>query len=304
MVADDNREGQDIVRRIRDELERIREAEGRVAEALEAVLQARRRVEVIARALVREEPLRDTLPLPPTPLRAEPAAMVSNDTGDIPKLSPAAKAKWGRQDHRARLLSIAALVIIAIAGIGWFAIRGCQQEDASPTVVAADVAPEHVPVAPAPTPPPPTDVLASAPADPATLVVLYDSLFAARSPVFDTLLVIVDAQSGERPVKRAVVSWRDGSMDAQEADLLHSAFVQRVLKLDTDPRIEIDGQLLRNPCRGRSCTALLTFWRGKGIQYGLPQVPADATTNVAGLRQAEVALVFGWLKEVHTTAAP
>ena len=248
MAADDNREGQDIVRRIRDEMERIREAEARVAEALEAVRQARRRVEVIARALVREEPLRvvrpaidpssgatpsprDTLPLPPTPLRAEPAAMVSNDTGDIPKLSPAAKAKLGPQDHRARLLSIAALVIIAIAGIGWFAIRGFQQEDASPTVVAADVAPEPVPVAPAPTPPPPTDVLASAPADPATLVVLYDSLFAARSPVFDTLLAIVDAQSGERPVKRAVVSWRDGSMDAQEADLLHSAFVQRVLKL-------------------------------------------------------------------------
>lgn len=324
MAADDTREGQDIARRIRDELERIREAERRVEEALESVRQARLRVEVIARDLTREEARvralvrptsdpssgvtrspPDALPIAVPSLRVEPAAVVSPVDGDMPQLSPAAKARWGSQDHRARLIAITALVIFAIAGIGWFAVRGFQKDAENITVAAADATQEPVTPAPEPvvTPTEAPDVLTSAPADPAALVVLYDSLFAARSPVFDTLLTTVDQQSGERSVKRAVAAWRGGSVDAQEADLIHSAFVQRVLKLDTDPRIEIDGQLLRNPCRGRSCAALLTFWKAKGIQYGLPQVPSDASTNVTGLRQAEVALVFGWLKEVHDTAA-
>ena len=111
MAADDTREGHDIARRIRDELERIREAEGRVEEALESVRQARRRVEVIARDLTREEareralvrptidPISgatpsppDTLPIAVPSLRVEPAAVVSPVDGDMSRLSPAARA--------------------------------------------------------------------------------------------------------------------------------------------------------------------------------------------------------------------
>src|SRR5687768_11399439 len=55
VAADGGREGQEMSRRIREELERIRDAESRVEDALESVRQARRRVEVIARDLGREE---------------------------------------------------------------------------------------------------------------------------------------------------------------------------------------------------------------------------------------------------------
>ena len=51
MSQDDDREGPEFSRRIREELERIRESEAGVEEALGAVRQARRRVEVIAREL-------------------------------------------------------------------------------------------------------------------------------------------------------------------------------------------------------------------------------------------------------------
>ncbi|MSR37162.1 MAG: hypothetical protein EXR95_11075 [Gemmatimonadetes bacterium] len=55
MSGDGVRDGQETSRRIREEIERIHEAEGRVEEALETVRQARRRVEVVARELSREE---------------------------------------------------------------------------------------------------------------------------------------------------------------------------------------------------------------------------------------------------------
>ena len=311
MAADETREGQDIAHRIREELERIRESESRVEEALEAVRQARRRVEVIVRALVREElsssgatSPRDVAPLTSTAqqLPPMPPPVAVSDRGDVPP-APSPSSGWGLQDRRARIAAIVALVVLAVAGIGWFAIGGLQKDETPTPVDTTAVAPVVVaPVPAAPTPAP--DVLASAPADPAALVVFYDSLFAARSPIFDTLIATVEQQTSDRPLKRAIAAWRGGSMDAQQIDLVHSAMVQRVLKLDTDPRITLDGQLLRNPCRGRACLALLKFWKVKGIQYGLPQVPADAATNVAGLRQAEVALVFGWLKEVHQVGTP
>jgi hypothetical protein len=153
---------------------------------------------------------------------------------------------------------------------------------------------------PAPVALAPVDALTrAASADPAARVAIYDSLWTARSSLFDTLLATADAETSERTVKRAIAAWKDGTADAQAGDLIHSTFVQHVLKQEVDPRIELDGQLLRNPCRGRSCTALLSAWQKDGAKYGLDAPPSDASTNVPALRQAEVALVIGWMRELH-----
>jgi hypothetical protein len=150
--------------------------------------------------------------------------------------------------------------------------------------------------------PPAASPLASLPADPAARQALYDSLFAARSPLFDPLLATLESETGNRDIRRALGAWREDAMDAQFADLLHSALLQHVLRGAVDPRIEIDGQVLRNPCRGRSCTALLNAWEGQRDRYGLPPVPADAATDPRALRQAETALVLAWLQEAHEAA--
>ena len=62
--------------------------------------------------------------------------------------------------------------------------------------------------------------------------------------------------------------------------------------------------MLRNPCRGRSCTALLDLWKSQRQIYGLPAVPADATTDAGALRQAEAAVVLQWLRAANLPGSP
>jgi hypothetical protein len=360
-------------RRIRDELERIRDAETRVEEALESVRHARRRVEVIARDLGREElrvrelvreelraaagaptppapgsapvesrteaeavrpwrsdapagwsrrpaaPEVDALPSAlPEPIRVDgpvlvPPTAARQRASDVPRSRASAAASWAEQ--RFRLIGIGAAAVLAVMLIGWLAIRGLQRGSApgpqpelavretSPAAPLADPSP---PAVPAPSAPAATSALAVLPADAAGRTALYDSLWAARSPLFDPLLAEVERDSEDRAIGRAVASWREGAMDMQEGDLLHSALVQEALNLRLERDLEIDGQLLRNPCRGTSCSALLELWRGQRERYGLPEVPADAATNTTALRQAETALVLDRMREAAgaDSAAP
>jgi hypothetical protein len=207
-------------------------------------------------------------------------------------------------DQRAKLIGIGAAALVAVMLIGWLAIRGLQRSslpDQEAAVVAQGGAPTPTPApavaAPEPAVPAAASVLASLPADAAGRTALYDSLWTTRSPLFDPLLAAVERDSGDGAVERAVSAWREGSVDVQESDLLHSAFVQAALNLRGGRQLDIDGQLLRNPCRGGSCTALLDLWRSQRERYGLPEVPADAATNTTALRQAEVALVLDWMRE-------
>ncbi|MSR37163.1 MAG: hypothetical protein EXR95_11080, partial [Gemmatimonadetes bacterium] len=169
--------------------------------------------------------------------------------------------------------------------MGWLAIRGLGRQSAA-TIAADTAAPASPnpavvalePAAAAPEPATPAGPLAVLPAEPASRQALYDSLFAARSPVFEQQLAAVGTETSERAVQRAIAAWKDGQVDAQDADLIHSALLQHVLK-ETDPRIEVDGQVLRNPCRGRSCSALLNVWENQQAKYGLGPVPENAPTD-------------------------
>jgi hypothetical protein len=367
VVAEAGREGQEISRRIRDELERIRDAEMRVEHALENVRQARQRVEVIARdlgreemrvrALVREElraaaelstPARASAPVEPRtepepvrpwrsdtaagwsrrpaapevdalpsalpePIRVEGPVMVPPTAAprrgsDAPLPRASAAAAWAEQ--RSKLIGIGAAAVIAVTVIGWLAIRGLQRGSApgpQPEVAVRETPPavpladQPAPAAPVPSAPGATSVLVALPADAPGRTALYDSLWAARSPLFAPLLAAVERDSEDRAIGRAVASWRAGSVDMQEGDLLHSALVQQALNLRLGRDLEIDGQLLRNPCRGTSCSALLDLWRAQSERYGFPAMPADAATNTTALRQVEVALVLDWMKDTAET---
>ena len=47
-----------------------------------------------------------------------------------------------------------------------------------------------------------------------------------------------------------------------------------VLKERVDSTLSIDGSILRDPCGGSSCTALLEYWRGRD---GAPELPPFPT---------------------------
>jgi hypothetical protein len=253
------------------------------------------------------EPARP-LPMQGSPLRAAP----SSPSAPLPFAPAEARVLEGPTvpppppaQHKGRWAAMIGLGAAAIAVVGWFAMRGLREG----SLESATTTTEAVPMAAAPTPPPPdtavpdsaaVPAVATPPTDPAARQVYYDSLFAARSSLFDVLIAAVEPETKDRPVKRAIAAWRAGPVDAQDADLIHSALLQHELK-SVDPRIEIDGQVLRNPCRGRSCTALLTVWKTQRERYGLPPVPADATTNAKVLRQAEAAVVLAAMREVPAT---
>src|SRR5690606_22038925 len=99
---------------------------------------------------------------------------------------------------------------------GWLAIRGLQRGSAPGPVPEAVTVPDPTDGATQPTPGPAPDAeapapagetaapaLASLPAEPAARTALYDSLWSARSPLFDPLLETVEAGSDERAVDRA-----------------------------------------------------------------------------------------------------
>lgn len=239
------------------------------------------------------------LPSSPTVPAPSDRAPSERPVVSAPKVGPPPKA-------RGKLLGALALGLVAIALVGWFALRGLR-ESAGEQAVTGDSGS----VATVPTPLPAEVVapvagpsLAQLPGDPAARQAFYDSLFAARSPLFDPLLTALDEATTDRPVKRAITAWKEGPVDAQDADLIHSALLQHVLRADTDPRIQIDGQVLRNPCRGGSCTALLTLWEKRRVYLGLPAVPSDAATNAAALRQGEAALVLDWMRSANAAGTP
>jgi hypothetical protein len=130
---------------------------------------------------------------------------------------------------------------------------------------------------------------------------VYDSLWSARSPLFDPLLERVEDSASQDVVRQALEAWREGTLTPLQSDLLHSALVQYALKSEMGADLTVDGLLLRNPRRGASCTALLNFWETRAGSLGLPPVPEDAPTDLAGLRVAESVLV---LKALEDPSAP
>ena len=138
------------------------------------------------------------------------------------------------------------------------------------------------------------------PAEPNQRAAIYDSLWMARSPLLSPLVERTEELAPDGAVTDATARWRAGAqLTPLQEDILRSALVQTVLRASVDQGLQVDGQLLRNPCRGRSCSALLNLWESRGGSYGLPPVPADAPTNVDAMRRAENVIMLRELERLY-----
>jgi hypothetical protein len=131
-----------------------------------------------------------------------------------------------------------------------------------------------------------------APPDPAQLASRYDSLLDAHGRELVRLVDRLPAQTTNAAVNAAVDAWRVGAMTADQKARLHTALVQSVLRDEVDSTLLIDGNILRNPCGGRSCTALLQLWRERGPEFGLPAWSATGAADGATLAVVERVLVL------------
>ncbi len=342
MTTEGGVHGPELAQQLRAELARMQRAEDRIEDALLSMRAARRRLEAIAAALERSEArVRGALPQAPeqTPDQAPGSRPVGpaglpwrrgaspgwprrDGSGGPPNeeatppahtAPPAtatpAEAERRRQRRRLGLVAIAAAA--TVAAVGWLAFLGLRGGVVAPPLVVsgggpvapsspggAEEAPERTSTPPGP--------LADLPAAPAARRALYDSLAQARSPLFEPLLDSVTATTTHGDVKNAVDAWTSpGEVSAKERDLVEAAMVQWILKREVDQRVELDGELLRNPCRGRSCSALLNLWQMGKDRYNFPPMPdEDATTDTQGLATVQAAVVLHWLQELNGPAGP
>lgn len=261
----------------------------------------------------REAPTREA-PTREAPSRSSAPGPVADTAGKATRAGDSASEPRTLADRfRGAWMAAAGAVLVAVVLVAaWLVFQEVQGETDGITI-AAD-APSRPSAAAAADPAEGEDATAAEPEgedapsaffeglpdDPEVRAAVYDSLWAARSPLFDPLLQEVEGITDTRSVERSLAAWRSGRMTPLQEDYLHSALVQLVLRHEVDGDLDIDGTLLRNPCRGESCSALLNLWEIGGEDFGLSPVPDDAPRNRSALRATEALLV---LREMSQAAA-
>jgi hypothetical protein len=188
---------------------------------------------------------------------------------------------------RIRWLGPAVGVAVGLAlGLSVFAVYAVRQ--ATEPVASTTVAQTETAAPPAAERTPPLTERA----DPAARAARYDSLLTAHAPPLGSLVDALDAQAPAADVRTAVAAWRLGRMSDAQRERLHAALVQSVLRAEVDSALVIDGNILREPCGGRSCSALLELWRDRGEALGLPAWSAAAAADVNAIRTVERILVL------------
>jgi hypothetical protein len=326
----------EALREIREELERVRRSEARVAEALGSLRAARHRVEELVRGIaveddavrdiVREEVAAAVDGTTDEAARQERPRSVGGvrslfggdgSPGDEEGAPPASAEPLEEADSEEedasgafRLVGVAVASVLVIAAVAWFTVRALSDApegpsltlggDTTPAVAEAEVG-EPVsgePGGQARSEARSETFFAALPNEAGDRAEVYDSIWNARSPLFDPLLERLEGATSEGGVRNALTAWRSGNLTPLQSDLLHSALVQYALEQEIGADLNVDGQLLRNPCRGASCTALLNFWETRASSVGLPPVPEDAPVDVGALRVAENVLVLKALADV------
>jgi hypothetical protein len=218
------------------------------------------------------------------------------------------ESSFGLDKARAiRLVAVAVASVLVVAMVGWLGVRALRDEPPTPAItLGGDTSPATLSQGATADAREveeqsnsPSRFFLMLPEDASQRAAVYDSLWDARSPLFEPLLVHLERATSDRAVNEALEAWRAASLTPLQSDLLHSALVQYALTQETGADLTVDGQLLRNPCRGTSCSALLNFWETRKDSLGLPPVPEDAPTDPAALRVAENVLVLGALEEAH-----
>lgn len=179
--------------------------------------------------------------------------------------------------------AIGAAVGLAL-GLSVFAVYAVRRAPESPPTPVAQTE--------APAPPAAERAATAVRADPAALAARYDSLLLAHAPPLGALVDALDPLTRNPDVRTAIAAWRLGRMSDTQRDRLHAALVQSVLRAEVDSALVIDGDILREPCGGRSCGALLELWRESGEALGLPAWSEGAAADVDAIRMVERILVL------------
>jgi hypothetical protein len=337
-VRDRRLRRREALREIREELERVRRSEARVAEALGSLRAARHRVEELVRGLAVEDEavrniVREEVAAVVDDRTVESDAMEEprsasgrrglfafndtaseGDSGTGTEEGESDEDSLGLDKGRAlRLVGAAAASVLMVAAVGWLGVRALRDAPPTPSLTlggdTSPPAPELTldePVSGEPGGQRPESrgerFFTALPSAASARAQVYDSIWRARSPLFEPLLAQLEDATTESGVRSALDAWRSGTLTPLQGDLLHSALVQLALEQEIGADLNVDGQLLRNPCRGASCTALLNFWETRAGSVGLPPVPENAPTDLAALRVAENVLVLKALENASGRA--
>jgi hypothetical protein len=219
--------------------------------------------------------------------RATDPARVEAIVRDAVRREMAARTSW-LAAQATWVAPLAGLLLGLALGLSIFAVVVARRDGAAMadgTTVATLDAPAAAasPEAPAPV------------IDPARVAARYDSLFGAADRAFLPLLAVVDSATTNAVVHGAVAAWGQRALTPAEKDRLHGALVQLALRDLVDPGLVVDGEILRDPCRGTTCGALLRVWRDRGRELSLPAHHAAATEDGTAVRQAERVLIMSRL---------
>lgn len=253
MSGDRFREGQDLTRALRDELKHVREdVDAIVRREVERAGVDPARVAMIVREAVARE---------------------------LDARTPWALA---RIQWVGPAIGVAVGLALGLSAFAVFSVRSAGPARDPANVVAS--APETAPILV--TPP------LAVSSDPAARAARYDSLIANHAPELDPLVAQVEDATVDGEVRTAIAAWRLRRTSPGQRERLHAALVQSILRAEVDSGLAIDGGILREPCRGQSCAALLELWQARGADFGLPPYTASAATDGLAVRDAERLLVL------------
>lgn len=205
------------------------------------------------------------------------------------------------------IAALAAVLLLALGWLGWRTLRPTSTVSSpSAASAAAGADPAAGGAAPAADPAAAEDGAAAvlgavevdtpAPLSPAERAAVYDSLLRAGSPELEPLVTRLAAASTDPEVRAAIAGWRGRTANAAQFGRLHAALVQLVLREEARPGLVLDGAILRDPCRGDTCGALLEVWRVRGDSLGLPPFPAGGVPAAEPLGVAERVLVLSRIR--------
>ena len=182
---------------------------------------------------------------------------------------------------------LAATMVIAALGVVWGITLVAGPGGASPRSVGDSDGVGEVAgagVDSSETTAPPLTEVPPEPPTPVELAARFDSLFAARDRRLGAVLVAVPPSSRTT----ALDAWQAGG----DSEVVHNVLVQLALRALVDPTLDVDGAILRSPCRGQTCGALIEHWRAHLGDPRYPPLGPGPAVDAAGLAQVERILIL------------
>ncbi len=182
--------------------------------------------------------------------------------------------------------SLAAVLALGVLGSGWGVVRLVDRVMPGDNPAAGGEPAASTPSSAADAAPVEPDPASDPVADPATLAARFDSLFDAR----DDRLRQLGLRSGRDDVARRIEAWANG--DAGEDRFVHDALVQIALRESGAADLVVDGTILRGPCQGQTCRALIEHWGRRAGDPAYPPMGPNPAADGAALSLVERVVVL------------